>query len=381
MRKTHSRARGRAGAATGFLAVVCIIALAACGGSGDSATAVASGAAASTTSEPPRPNGVPDADWTAAISTLTPDAFRADAQALNAEDLAAACQKPIPTDEVITAQAETLVTTYPDSTVDEWVAVFKWGVANQQAVMAEVCAGVSEVPADGSQDATSSGTSGGSGTVDMAAAGTLADADAAAAAASVVCDGSSTPCELGNTGPGGGLVFYVNPAGFPCGDGATCTALEGAPAGWSGEESDPTGIWCADDQAGFDTLATDDGSYDSFTTVISTGFMNTRMIVEGCGEATAAGVASAYTGGDLTDWYLPSIDEFMLLARPMYDTGTTQVWNGLNNGWVYWTSSQSDPDFIGPNAADTGGVPMMEGSGGIGTNKKEVAAIHPIRAF
>lgn len=381
MRKTHSRARGRAGAATGILAVVCIIALAACGGSGDSSTAAASATAASTTSEPPRPNGVPEADWADLLSRASVDTMRADAQALSAEDLATACQQPMRTDAEITAQAEELVTTFPDSTVEEWTAFFKWGLANQQTVMSEVCAGVSDVPADGSPDATSSGTSGGSGTVDLAAAGTLADADTAAAAASVVCDGSATPCELGNTGPGGGLVFYVDPAGFPCGDGATCTALEGAPAGWSGEESDPTGIWCADDQAGFDTLATDNGGHDSFTTVISTGFMNTRMIVESCGEATAAGVASAYTGGDLTDWYLPSIDEFMLLARPMYDTGTTQVWNGLNNGWVYWTSSQSDPDFIGPNAADTGGVPMMEGNGGIGTNKKEVAAIHPIRAF
>ena len=222
---------------------------------------------------------------------------------------------------------------------------------------------------------------GGSGTVDIASAESLPDAAAAAAAAAVTCDPDATPCELGNTGPGGGLVFFVDPAGFPCGEGAVCTALEGAPVGWSGEDNDPIGIWCADDQAGFDTVATDNGNYDPFTIVIGTGLVNTRMIVEGCGEATAAGVASAYAGGGLNDWYLPSIDEFMLLARPMFDTGSTKVWNGLENGRVYWTSSQSDPDFIGPNAADTGGVPMLEGNGGLGTNKKEVALVHPIRAF
>jgi len=233
-----------------------------------------------------------------------------------------------------------------------------------------------QMPSDGAQ-----APAGGSGTVDIAAAGSLPDAAAAEAAAAVTCDGSATPCELGNTGPGGGLVFFVDPAGFPCGEGAVCTALEGAPAGWSGEESDPIGIWCADDQAGFGALATDNGNYDPFTLVIGTGLLNTRKIVEACGAATAAGVASAYDGGGLNDWYLPSTDEFMLLARPMFDTGSTKVWNGLDNGRVYWTSSQSDPDFIGPNAADTVGVPSLEGSGGIGTNKKEVALVHPIRAF
>lgn len=223
------------------------------------------------------------------------------------------------------------------------------------------------------------GTSGGA--VDPAAVGTLADAAAAAAAAAVTCDGSSAPCALGNTGPGGGLVFYVNPAGFPCNDGATCTALEGAPAGWSGEEQDPMAIWCMDDQPGFEALNTDGGTFDSFSKVVGTGLGNTRMIVDGCGQDTAAGVASAYTGGGLNDWYLPSIGEFLLLARPMFDTGTTQVWNGLNNGWVYWTSSQSDPGFIGPNAAETGGVPMTDGNGGLGTVKTDVAYVHPIRAF
>lgn len=383
MRKTHLVTRGGTGAVTGILAVACIIALAACGGgSSDSSTAAASAAAASTTSEPPRPTGVPDAEWTDLINQsglMDLDAMRADAQAKSPAELAAACQKPWPTDAEITAQSEQLVTTFPDSTVEEWVAFFKWGLARSQGVMTEVCAGVSDVPADGSADVTSQGAAGGS--VDMAAAGTLADADAAAAAAAIVCDGSSTPCEIGNTGPGGGLVFYVDPAGFPCGDGAVCTALEGAPAGWSETGEEPSAIWCPDDQVGFNSMATDNGTFDPSSTVIGTGFMNTLSIVERCGEATAAGVASAYTGGGLNDWYLPSTAEFMLLARPMYDTGTTQVWNGLNNGWVYWTSSQSDPDVIGPNAADTVGVPTMEGNGAVGTVKKEVAAVHPIRAF
>jgi hypothetical protein len=244
--------------------------------------------------------------------------------------------------------------------------------ANAEAVSTAAA----EMPA---QDTASAGTS--SAAVAPASVGTLADADAAATAAAVTCDGGSVPCALGNTGPGGGLVFYVDPAGFACNDGATCTALEGAPAGWSGQADDPIGVWCMKDQPGFEALNTDGGTFDSFSTVIGTGLANTRMIVDACGEATAAGVASAYTGGGLTDWYLPSIGEFLLLARPMFDTGTTQVWNGLNNGWVYWTSSQSDPGFIGPNAAETGGVPMTAGNGGIGTVKTEVATVHPIRAF
>lgn len=255
------------------------------------------------------------------------------------------------------------------------------------ASAAPVTTTAAEMPVDSgaSEGMTSSdtgSTSGGStGSVNPAAVGTLADAAAAAAAAAVTCDGSSVPCQLGNTGPGGGLVFYVDPAGFACDDGATCTALEGAPAGWSGEADDPIGVWCMEDQPGFAALSTDGGTYDSFSTTIGTGLANTRAIVEACGPATAAGVASAYTGGGQDDWYLPSMGEFLLLARPMFDTGTTQVWNGLNNGWVYWTSSQADPDFIGPNAAYNGGIPMTEGNGGIGTVKTDPATVHPIRAF
>ena len=57
-------------------------------------------------------------------------------------------------------------------------------------------------------------------------------------------------CELGDTGPGGGKVFYKNLTGFNCGPdhtstgsptGGLCNYLEFAPPTWSGQVGDPRG--------------------------------------------------------------------------------------------------------------------------------------------
>jgi hypothetical protein len=111
--------------------------------------------------------------------------------------------------------------------------------------------------------------------------------------------------EVGDTGPAGGIVFYVYNEGLG--------GLEAAPAD--------------QDRAQW-------GCYGTFITItdgkgIGAGEQNTKYIKAGCDETTAASVASAYGPG----WYLPSLDELSLLH--------TQ--RGLVGGFsadAYWSSTQ-----------------------------------------
>ena len=58
-------------------------------------------------------------------------------------------------------------------------------------------------------------------------------------------------CIVGNTGPGGGKVFYVQTAT----ESAPWRYLEAAPNTWSGEDFDPTIKWCSNTSAYVANLA------------------------------------------------------------------------------------------------------------------------------
>ncbi|MFM8352887.1 MAG: hypothetical protein ACKN9D_17715, partial [Actinomycetales bacterium] len=129
-------------------------------------------------------------------------------------------------------------------------------------------------------------------------------------------------CQVGDTGPGGGTVFYDAGSSQSWGQ-----YLEAAPAGWSEQAQDPEVKWCAKDQPGYD-------SWVQTGTGIGSGRDNTAAIIGVCGNQSAAGVAAAYTGGGLSDWFLPSKDE---LAELYNQRG---VVGGLAS-YSYWSSSQS----------------------------------------
>jgi len=99
--------------------------------------------------------------------------------------------------------------------------------------------------------------------------------------------------QVGDTGPGGGRVFYV--AGMPEWRGLY---LEAAP------NDEPRDVmWGCE---GTPTGATD--------TMIGTGKANTAKILAKCTAAgIAARVAADYRGGGKSDWFLPSIDELNLM--------------------------------------------------------------------
>ena len=138
-------------------------------------------------------------------------------------------------------------------------------------------------------------------------------------------------CAVGDTGPGGGIVFYVQASGgtFACGStlASTCKYLEAAPTTGTNSWTDAQYLWSGNtsDEIG----ATAQG------TAVGTGYKNTLAMVAQSSTANRAGtIARAYRGpNNLSDWYLPSKDEL----NQMYLQKETI--SGLLS--TYWSSSEN----------------------------------------
>ena len=143
-------------------------------------------------------------------------------------------------------------------------------------------------------------------------------------ASSLGCANPGGTCVVGDTGPGGGKVFYIQ-------NGTKLGAwkyLEVAPSTWNGE-NEPAVPWCP---ATVSNLGT--------ATLAGTGSANTQKIVSQCSDANsdfsvAAKIASNYRGGGKTDWFLPSKDELSLLFENRTLLGK------VLNAAPYWSSSQA----------------------------------------
>jgi len=113
-------------------------------------------------------------------------------------------------------------------------------------------------------------------------------------------------CAVGDTGPGGGKVFYVHASGtFACGAAlsSTCKYLEAAPTSGTAAWTDATYEWSGNTSEAIGAAAQG--------TAIGTGYKNTQAMVNQSSTAERAGtVTRAYRGlNSLSDWYLPSQDE------------------------------------------------------------------------
>lgn len=178
------------------------------------------------------------------------------------------------------------------------------------------------------------------------------------ATAPAVASGDSCESGLayacGETGPGGGTVFYAVSSPFPCGpkgSSSTCNFLEAAANPWdpSSEHACPNtpcggtvqvtsdfsfsgkGIsWCT----GLGPNDYVSNTYDS----IGSGFQNTAYMNTMCGSGSASQAAGNYQGGGLTDWYLPSKDEL----NALYAYPNRAAIGGFNSG-KYWSSSAGYP--------------------------------------
>ena len=211
------------------------------------------------------------------------------------------------------------------------------------------------------------------------------------------------PCAIGDTGPGGGKVFYYSAAGFQCGPNfsSTCYYLEVAPNTWYGGTADPSLRWDPtngdDNHVGYPNLVND--QYPNMTAHINAseiglGYKSSVQLFNFYGNNSdyAAGAARRYTGGGKTDWYLGTSVEMNLLAdwskgNPSTPTEDSRSGTMIQGGFSqssssathYWTASQLDwathdayrQDFLNNSPV-----------GGSGTDHKSFERkVRPIRAF
>lgn len=156
------------------------------------------------------------------------------------------------------------------------------------------------------------------------------------------CDGVPTwvvaDCHsfgIGDTGPAGGIVFYIDYV-----DATGAHGLEAAPVDLAKVVWGCNGISIAGTSA-----------------AIGTGAANTTKIVAGCAAAnTAAKVVDAYSLNGFDDWYLPSKDELALLYAQKAVVG-----GFASNG--YWSSTEHDSGYAWIQNCNLG-VPDHNGKGG-----------------
>jgi hypothetical protein len=193
----------------------------------------------------------------------------------------------------------------------------------------------------------------------------------------IICDGATVECAVGDTGPGGGKIFYVesNPDGFAssapeCATG--CKYLEAAPTygnnSWLEYGLEDEGFaWSGN---------TSDHVYET-ESAIGTGYSNTQIMlgIEGGGTAGAGYAARNYQGGGKTDWYLPSILELEQLGVQ------SEIVNAVG---AYWSSSDvvcvPDIDIDCGLRAQNAGIENGASESG-GNAKEELKKVRPIRAF
>ena len=199
-------------------------------------------------------------------------------------------------------------------------------------------------------------------------------------------------CAIGETGPGGGTVFYLHASGTFTSPGSTCNT-----AGVGGistckylEASPPTGTrYNIDLQRSWATLANQTTKVTGVTgTEIGTGYQNTSSIADQSGnvaETSAAVEARAYRGPNgLSDWFLPSVvelNELCKFARGQ-TTGNTAVICPTSSGLKrdlfafnsYWSSSQFNKDRA--SSQD-----FSDGKQGIDNKGTNGLRVRPVRAF
>lgn len=147
---------------------------------------------------------------------------------------------------------------------------------------------------------------------------------------------------IGDTGPAGGIVFYITDGGAHGLEAARADTISGVEWGCFG--TDVPGA---------------DG------TAVGTGAQNTADILSVC-VTGAAGVMGNYILNGFADWFLPSKDELNLLYQQKAVVG------GFISSY-YWSSSEGDSDEAwGQHFDDGAQFPL---------NKGFILRPRPVRAF
>jgi hypothetical protein len=141
--------------------------------------------------------------------------------------------------------------------------------------------------------------------------------------------------QVGDTGPGGGKIFMTPSSG----SNTTNFYFESALSGWNGDSTDTLASWCSltNQYLGSSGVAPQ-------LTSIGSGSSNTNaMVAAGKCTSGAATIARAYSGGGLSDWYLPSLDELQQMYAQRATIGGFNLMTEAGTArttTTYWSSSE-----------------------------------------
>jgi hypothetical protein len=174
-------------------------------------------------------------------------------------------------------------------------------------------------------------------------------------------------CAVGDTGPGGGVVYILSTTS----GNTTGLTFEAARNDWNGSAPDGTAKWCGAGTA-----------ISGLGTAIGTGSSNSSTLATSCsstGTDDAAEYVRGKTIGGKTDWFLPSRDEALAIytQRSVF-TGNYAINELTLDTARYLTSTQ------GTLAGNALGA-YLQGSGFPGTSqdlsKTFGFSIRPVRSF
>ena len=166
--------------------------------------------------------------------------------------------------------------------------------------------------------------------------------------------------KVGDTGPGGGTIFFVDRHN----EYTDFTYLEVGPTGTQALRT-----WAPSSPVNYQSAAVSGAD----SRALGAGYQNTIDIVAQ-GHTDNATSAALYcdqlTYGDKSDWYLPSIAELALVARVVAFELSMPGFINLQN---YWSSSESSATQVW--------VGQMTSYGVFTTSKLSPAWVRPVRRF
>jgi len=190
--------------------------------------------------------------------------------------------------------------------------------------------------------------------------------------------GKRINCDIAKIGPGGGLIFYHSQQ----------------PQWWGTHlevrVTSAKSNWCDKPTYALTKNVTDVKLLRSLGKELGKGKANTQLMLAACSSG-AANIASAFRGGGLDDWYLPSYKELDQICKfaAGTDLGEESVCHRAENKWnlwnyfpsvgEYWSSSEyTDP--ITPEGNFAWFVQFYDGKRGP-LDKKAIRDVLVVRAY
>ena len=167
---------------------------------------------------------------------------------------------------------------------------------------------------------------------------------------------------LGDTGPGGGKIFYVSATGFYMTDNSQlCYYLEAAPDDMGTKLAWASSAFIPPAQGGTGNWVSITGT----TQAIGAGRNNTALILATDAAAPAAKACNDYSNNGKNDWFLPSELELNQLYVNRTSVGNMEV-------YPYWSSSQ-----VTNNTANS----IQSNGAQPGDGKYNIYSVRAVRAF